>query len=349
MNSEQYYSISIQDVAERLGIEIVSERSARCFNKYNHKHLDRNPSLIFGKRNTWNCAVCQFTFGGKSYGNNIDLDREYFGVEFKEAIQWFRVNFIATDQTTTDPDINYINTPVNDDHHKICVTDIEIYTQIIKICGTIGDSFRRYLRERGLSDFIIDVLHITSVKQETGIQLQELFNMNELICSGLYRISTRTHKPYFTFFNHKLLFPFYYMEDVVYLHGRRSGNTKLKYINLPKELIFPYNVNILTHSDIYKANVLICEGIIDTLSLLDKNINSIAIIGSNNFKREWVGLFDLYEVNPVIALDEDSEGDKGAQSLANIFNRSLIRVLPSKFGTGKDWNDLVSRRIECKN
>jgi len=87
MNSEQYYRIPIQDVAARLGIEIVSKRSARCFNKNNHKHGDRNPSLIFGNRNTWNCAVCQFSFRGKSYGNNLDLVRESLGVGFKEAVQ----------------------------------------------------------------------------------------------------------------------------------------------------------------------------------------------------------------------------------------------------------------------
>jgi len=116
MNSEQYYRMPIQDVAARLGIDIFSKSSARCFNKKNHKHGDRNPSLIFGSRNTWNCAVCQLTFRGKLYGNNIDLVREYLGVEFKEVIQWFRVNFIATDQTTTDPDVNYINTPVNGDN-----------------------------------------------------------------------------------------------------------------------------------------------------------------------------------------------------------------------------------------
>jgi len=276
----------------------------------------------------------------------MDLVREYLGVGFKEAVQWFRVNFISTDQTAIDNEVNYINTPTHGDHKEISAVDIEIYNQFIKTCGTIGDLSRQYLRERGLSNFIIDEYHITNAKQETDIQLKKSFNMNELLCSGLYRISTRTHEPYFTFFNHKLLFPFYYMEDVVYIQGRKIGNTKLKYKNLPKELIFPYNANILTHPDIYKENVLICEGIIDTLSLLEKGINAIGIIGANNFKREWVGLFEPYEVNPVIALDEDSAGDNGAQSLANICNRTLSRIYPSEFGTGKDWNDLVSRRIE---
>jgi len=57
--------------------------------------------------------------------------------------------------------------------------DIEIYSQFIKICGTIGDPFRQYLRKRGLSNFIIDEFHITSVKQEIDIQLKEIFNVNE--------------------------------------------------------------------------------------------------------------------------------------------------------------------------
>jgi len=340
MDLENIYRIPIQDVATHLGIEVISKSSARCFNKNNHKHRDRNPSLIFGSSNTWRCAVCHFNCNSKPYGNNIDLVIECLRVEFNEALRWFSENFKVSDVELGHPNISE-----NNDSKKITVADIEIYNRFIKLSGTLDKQYRQYLKNRGLSDFIIDQFGLSNVKMDAVKKLRQNFSIDELLHSGLFRKKNKTNQPYFTFFYHQLLFPFYYMDDIVYMQGRRIDDTNLRYKNLPKEIIFPYNANILTHPDISEENVLIVEGVIDTLTLLDKDIHAIGIIGAKNFKPEWVGFFDLYDVNPIIALDRDKSGDSGAQLLANIFKKSLSRVSPSEFGAGIDWNELVSERI----
>ena len=132
----------------------------------------------------------------------------------------------------------------------------------------------------------------------------------------------------------------FYEDDIVYIQGRTIEEAKPKYINLPKEIAYPYNVNLLLHPDIGGESVRICEGIIDTLTVLDAGDNAVGILGANNFKSKWVKLFDKYDVDPIIALDSDKPGDDGAETLANIFKRDMKRESPVN---SKDWNGSIKK------
>ena len=76
-------NLSCENVAEKLGIEVIRHR-ALCF-----MHDDHHPSLYFSGKNRekWWCFVCNK--GGRA----INLVMEYTGIGFMESCQWLGVQF----------------------------------------------------------------------------------------------------------------------------------------------------------------------------------------------------------------------------------------------------------------
>ena len=74
---QQLREIPIEQVAERLGMELVRHKSLCPF------HADHHPSLSFNpRRNTYRCFVCD------AHGGTIDLVMHLLHKDFKEACQW---------------------------------------------------------------------------------------------------------------------------------------------------------------------------------------------------------------------------------------------------------------------
>lgn len=327
MGKEEISQIAILDVANKLGLSPAG-KICSCFNKSSHKNGDRNPSLSFDiKTNRFKCFACGVS------GNNIELVKQVKSIDFKEAISWIKNTF--NDGSDNKP---IVHTVLKDDK-KVTAKDIEIYNKLFAIAGDIDNRHWVYLNGRGLSKLVLDY-GVTNVKVGTAEIIKNLFPMEELLHSGVFSISKNKKEPYFTFFSHTLLFPFYHLDDVLYIQGRTLENSKFKYRNLAKEITYPYNVNILLHSDISNEEVRITEGVIDTLTLLDNSLNAIGVIGAGNFKKEWVKLFDRYNVTPVIAFDNDDAGVKGAKSVVNIFKRDIKNELPID---SKDWNGCIKK------
>ena len=69
--------LPIEQVAERLGMELVRHKSLCPF------HVDHHPSLSFNvRKNTYRCFVCD------AHGGTIDLVMHLLHKDFKEACQW---------------------------------------------------------------------------------------------------------------------------------------------------------------------------------------------------------------------------------------------------------------------
>ena len=74
---QQLRDLPIEQVAERLGMELVRHKSLCPF------HADHHPSLSFNpSRNTYRCFVCD------AHGGTIDLVMHLLHKDFKEACSW---------------------------------------------------------------------------------------------------------------------------------------------------------------------------------------------------------------------------------------------------------------------
>ena len=75
--------VSVVMLARELGLDVVSERNARCWRIGNHQNADASPSIGFSRRNTWMCNVCD-----ERCMSNIELVMQVRGCGFAEAVGW---------------------------------------------------------------------------------------------------------------------------------------------------------------------------------------------------------------------------------------------------------------------
>lgn len=104
-----------------------------------------------------------------------------------------------------------------------------------------------------------------------------------------------------------------------------------KYKSLPNSKGHLYCVENVRY-----AQVVICEGEIDTLSALSAGLKSVGTGGANAFYRPWKHLLDHTD-DLVIAYDGDKAGKEAAVKLKSVLPHARIITPPE----GKDLNDIL--------
>ncbi len=94
----------------------------------------------------------------------------------------------------------------------------------------------------------------------------------------------------------------------------------------------------------FKEYVVICEGEIDCLTLVQFGINAVGCPGTNLFKKDWARLFDYID-KVYICFDNDNPGVEGARKLAEEYfsYRSTYNILIPRGNGVKDINDLLTK------
>jgi DNA primase len=341
------YKIPITNIAEKLGMKLFGN-AAKCLNKSNHKNGDEHPSLQLNKKsNTWNCHVCQFRFGKygeRLYGNNLDLVLAVNRFEYKEALEWFNINFGIKPLTN-----NFYETILKASTKKESIDDEikhrnYVYTTLMDICDGLDHRAKSYFHQRGFNNWIIREYNLFTIKNDTEKRLLQKCGIDSLQKTGLLNKNDQL-----IFRTGSIITPFYYFDDLVYLQARNY--TGSKYINAKVEMLFPYNINNLLFDDISNDYCFIVEGTFDTLTLAQNLVNVIGITGAKNFKQSWINYFKIRDVIPVIALDNDDTGKKAAKKLIELFQKEALKVktiLPSRFGDYKDWNEILTANTKRK-
>jgi len=132
------------------------------------------------------------------------------------------------------------------------------------------------------------------------------------------------------YFYRRVIFPNLNRGRVVYLSGRSLDGQEPKYLHLPGEIRYLYNEDALSSKTLY-----IAEGIPDCLSAVQAGYPAVAILGSSNFKPEYLSKFSRCEV-VYLCLDGDKTGEEGALRIGGLIGeRARIVQLP----TGLDLNN----------
>lgn len=150
-------------------------------------------------------------------------------------------------------------------------------------------------------------------------KMRASFATDELIGSGLF--NARAH---LTFYQHRLLFPFYVAERVSYLQARAIGSRiEQRWHNLRGAIPSLYNADML--NDLTSNSIVyLVEGFTDTLTLLSHGFNAVGIVGANGLREEWTGKLARFQV--VCALDPDEAGRRAAARYAEMFERRALRL-----------------------
>ncbi len=244
-----------------------------------------------------------------------------------------------------------------------------ILTALLDACAPVGGAAGRYLAKRRIFKRTWEAQRLRMIDDYAGIgrKLEAAFGLDDLVRMGFFNAAGHLR-----FYRHVLLFPYYDITGrAVYMQARaieteaggipgagskaagakRSGTKEAgardpgakgpgAFGPMPKELSLaghiplPYNARLL---DGEPGQIYLCEGVIDTLTLLEQGFPAVGVPGAANFKAAWAPLFRNKSVH--VAFDPDGPGDTGAAKAIERLTAMGIEARRLAPPTGKDLNE----------
>ena len=367
-------SLSITAVAQALGIDVVHGR-CKCFFPQRHTHGDRTPSVSFSEeRGTFRCWVCDDV-----RGDAISLVQLYKSMSFLQAVEWLQAEFPFLTSSTPAKFPNQSSVRSQEPRRVSSVADsrrpvakqavsedgpMESFAEqpkelikeeerrnvifsFIKMLSPVDNTpAGAYLSRRRIYKPVWDKMRIRTIVnyEEMNNRLKEAYSLEVLQYVGLFN-----DKGNLRYYKHPLIFP--YLDSKMrsfYFQSRAIDKSVVpKELNLRGTVPYPYNVSVL---DGKPGWVYLCEGVIDTLTFIGRNVPAVGIPGVRSFKMEWLPLFK--NKNVVLCLDKDEAGRSGMEYIHGVFEQAGIRNtvlgtgmenLSSAMKEGEDINDWFRR------
>jgi len=359
--------ISILAAARALGLEVRHNR-IRCPNPQGHAHGDRTPSVtLWPERGYFKCWVCP-----EVKGDVIDLVRLVRNCGFTEAVAWlentgpagtssaaraqgghFRVPaspgsqtelfrgtadslrpFPPAPETGFSPEPKYKDwAPSAEARRRECVA------ALLELCGPVNAKASAWLRKRRIfkKTWEAQGLRMVADYGRMGRELAARFSPEQLRESGLFNA-----QGHLRFYRHPLLLPYHDVQGrAVYVQARAlSPEVKPKELSLAGPIPCPYNARRL---DGAPGPLYLCEGAIDTLTLIEAGFPAVGIPGARNFKSVWVPLFRNKSV--YIAFDADPAGEAGAAKTLALLAAEGVEAHRLEIPPGKDINEWLGGKI----
>lgn len=349
-------SLSITHVAEKLGLRIQNGK-CRCFFPERHANGDRTPSVSFSEdKGLFRCFVCPDV-----RGDVIKLVELHERCSFREAVQWLREEFRpwtaeenALEKSKKESPNK--NSPLSKSfsignppekvpekiRQKVILSFLKKLEKVEKTPAAAWLTRRRIFRpvwEKMRLRYVGNYEMVSkSLLTEFGVEL-------------LQKIGLFNARGNLRYYKHRLIFP-YLDKDFhpLYFQARTIEKETLpKEQNLLGTVPFPYNVMALDGSPGW---VYLCEGVIDTLTLLGRNFNAVGIPGVSSFKAEWAPLFR--NKNVVVCFDKDEAGRRGTEIVLDLLLHAGVHAIDAenysnvpeafRLKEGEDMNDKFGGR-----
>lgn len=328
-------SLSCEEVAEKLGMDVIRHRSL-CF-----MHDDHHPSLYFSgnNREKWWCFVCNK--GGRA----IDMVMEYTGIGFVESCQWLGVQFnidVGFDKTSK-KEWKPLNIKKKIFPHEEKPFSRDISQWILDNNSLTEKGCQFLFGERKLLPQVIEELHIVSIEDSRTLidRLSKTFELENLVHSGL--ITMTNNKMYFRMFTPCLLFPYYDKSGVLIgLQSRYLGCNKeaprFQFVSSQKTRVFNMPIfNSMRSGD----ELYISEGITDCLALLSAGKKAVALPSAT-----ILPVYDLMELSRFelhMYPDQDDAGKKAYRALRRFFINHYAILKEEQLPKGiKDFSEFYA-------
>ena len=308
--------LSITVVAERLGLRPERGRF-RCIFPERHAHGDRTPSVsVNEERGYFKCFVCSDV-----RGDAISLVKLVLGLKFTDAVNWLKGDAPSIVREMQKFPAKKIARQNSDEHPKFYKE--KIIFDFLKLLSPIPLNSKAaiWLANRRIYKPVWDkmLLRLIDDYHRTSRELRAKYSTEDLQYAGLFNVQGNLR-----YGRHRLIIPYIDEKRRPFFFQARAIEKDVipKEINLHGgQIPFPYNKAIL---DGNLGTVYLCEGAIDTLTLLGHGFNAVGIPGSNTFKPEWVSLFKNKKV--MLCLDNDTAGRAGEERIMQMLQGSEIEA-----------------------
>ena len=327
--------LSITVVAQRLGLNVVN-RCFRCFFPERHAHGDRTPSVsINEEKGYFRCFVCNDV-----RGDVISLVQIALGVSFPEAIKWLKDDTpsIIRDSQKYYPKKNMRNAQKTEAHPKFFRE--KMIFDFLSLLSPIPPNSAAgwWLAKRHIYKPTWDkvLLRLMDDYNHVSNSLLAKHSLEDLQLAGLFN-----NQGNLRYGRHPIIIPYVdEMHRPFFFQARAiDKNIRPKELNFQGSIPFPYNREAL---DGKFGTVYLCEGAIDTLTLLGNGFSAVGIPGVNSFKPEWVSLFSNKKV--ILCLDNDEAGRAGEERISVLLKEAGLET--HSFGLlpeGQDINSWLTR------
>lgn len=317
-------------IAKRLGLKIDKNNKSIC-----PFHQDTNPSLSFNiKENYYHCFSCG------AGGDNIKLVKEILNCDFKEAVRFITGNEYK-------PLYNKLYSYKTNQYNNYS----DIYNSFINLLDN-QDAFiylkGRFITENQIINHKIKNLPIKKEEQLNIInELLKHYSETDLIKSGIVSKSIKYQSLYLFHFRHRLIIPYFDIDGITItsIQGRIIDNIS----NTPKYLFNKnskdsiYNIDKLQNNITSIKDIVLCEGVIDCLSLERLGFTSISLSGATKYnllnKYDILNNYNIYSFS-----DNDKAGEKLIKDLYNLDNyRGKFKMESFSDKNIKDINELLTK------
>lgn len=363
-------SLSITSVAGALGIDVERGRF-HCFCPQRHANGDRTPSVSISEdRGLFRCWVCD-----DIRGDVFDLVQLYRGCSFMEALDWLKETYPfllpggkrAQEGSPKKRSVQAANAverssrvqesrgqesreedllPLLEEKPKELIPEDErkkVVLSFLKMLAPVdGTPAAAYLMKRRIYKPVWDRMLLRTITDYNALnrQLKETYSLEVLQYVGLFN-----EKGNLRYYKHPLIFPYLdTLRRASHFQARAvDSSVEPKELHLKGTIPFPYNMSAL---DQKRGWIYLCEGVIDTLTMLQQGLQAVGIPGVRSFKVQWLPLFK--EKNVVLCLDHDEAGRKGMEYLQQVFGNAGIRTIilgdgleniPVNMKEGEDVNE----------
>jgi DNA primase len=306
-------SLSITEVANMLGINVAHGRF-RCPFPERHAHGDRTPSVsINEEKGYFKCFVC-----GDVKGDVISLVRLVLGVSFFEAVKWLRSGEMPKTQKRQKIKLQSSQPQMQPQpffKEKIILDFLNLLSPI-----PVRSLVAWWLAKRHIFKPVWDkvLLRVIEDHSQVSRKLLEKHSLKDLQSAGLFNKFGQLK-----YEKHPLIIPYIDEMKRPFFFQARAINKEVtpKELNSKGPIPFPFNKAAL---DGKRGAVYLCEGAIDTLTLLGHGFSAVGIPGANSFKPEWVEMFKNKKA--ILCLDNDAAGKAGEERISALFKEAGIET-----------------------
>ncbi|MDB5049097.1 MAG: zinc finger CHC2-family protein [Fibrobacteres bacterium] len=352
----------ILDVLRDLGIPAQNNR-IRCLKPEGHAHGDRTPSVsVWPDRGQFKCWVC-----ADVKGDVIDLVRLARGCTFREALDYLGRNTFGTaplpplrprpkaspasahpappgpggdEPSTLQESLPALGSLLRESPPPPPDAEVEddilrhrVLAALLEACAPISGKVAQYLQKRRIFKRTWDGQRLRMIDDYAGVsrKLEAAFGLADLERAGFFNAAGHLR-----FYRHKLLFPYLDPQGrAVYMQARAiEADAKPKELSMAGHIPLPYNSRLLNGEP---GQIYLCEGVIDTLTLIEQGFPAVGVPGAANFKPSWAALFRNKSVH--VAFDPDAPGESGAAKAIEKLQAHGIEARRLTPPTGMDLND----------
>ncbi|WP_168119291.1 DNA primase [Paenibacillus sp. HB172176] len=333
------------DIVETVGKYVHLSKQGKYMKGLCPFHSEKTPSFtVTPELQIFHCYGC-----GKS-GNVIRFIEEMEGYSFPEAVRVLAEEAeIPISWTTPDGDRD----AQDPNRQKL----IEAHELTIKFYHYLlgntkqGDKAKRYLRDRGLSDRLIDHFMIGYAPDEWDVLTRFLssrgFDLALMEKGGL--LSAKSDgSGYVDRFRGRVMFPLWNQNGkATALAGRILDEGQPKYLNSPETMLFTksrllYNLHHAKAAIRKKRQVVLFEGYMDVIKSWSAGVNNGVATMGTALTEEHCAMLGRHADEVLICYDGDDAGQAAALKSIALLEAAGLKVLIAMLPKGKDPDDYIS-------